>query len=230
LDEADVQGMFIIIFTLLGAVSSAVLPATTITSEKESRAWPLLLTTTLDDSQIIIGKFLGSFKRLLPVWSLLILHLFIFTVIGLIHPVALFQMSLVVVEITVLLSCSGLYLSSRFRHTTTAVIMNFIFAVTIWIFIPGFTTIVAAIFRIHNDLLWLCIDTNPFFQAGNIISAAAGSVPRLHYNVNFNGSNMSSSMDVIEYTAVLLGFTAAYLFGGFLFALRAMTRLRRDIF
>ena len=76
----------------LGMLFTIVLPATSITSEKETRSWPLLLATTIDDRQILFGKFIGILRRCLPVWIFLFGHIILFSLAEFIHPIAIIQM------------------------------------------------------------------------------------------------------------------------------------------
>ena len=63
----------VMVFSVVGLLSLAVLftiiiPATYITSEKESGTWLILLTTCYSDLQILGGKIIGIFRRILFVW------------------------------------------------------------------------------------------------------------------------------------------------------------------
>jgi hypothetical protein len=71
----EAHAAYVTIFMGLGALSVTVLPATCITSEKETRAWPLLLTTGVSDWEILFGKFVGILRRSLPVWIILLVYL-----------------------------------------------------------------------------------------------------------------------------------------------------------
>ena len=71
LDEAFTQMGYVMMFTVIGSIFTIVLSATSITSEKETRSWPILLATSMDDWHILLGKAIGVFRRCLPIWLLI---------------------------------------------------------------------------------------------------------------------------------------------------------------
>lgn len=224
LDEEGIHMFYVSIFLGLGMLFTIVIPATCITSEKESRSWPLLLATTLSDWKIISGKFIGILRRCLPIWLVLFGHVILFTFTGFIHPVAIIQMAILVSWIVVFLSATGLYFSSRFRRTTTAVMMNFALAAVIWAIVPLLLALIVQITREH-EFFTAYIDTNPFVHAVVIMEGTAGS-GSLH-NYYWPGFD---SMSAAESTTWMLTCMLGYMFFGFLFVWRARCRLRRNIF
>ena len=175
LDNEIAHVGYAIVFVLLGLITNIVLSSTTITGEKESGTWPILLTTPLDGWQIIIGKAIGVFRRCLPIWFFLAGHLVLFILVGYIHPVALFQMALVVAGALVFLGCSGLYFSSIMKRTTSAVVANFGFIVFLWIFIPIFLGYTTVLTRSNPKWLYAYLSANPLTQTGVVMSACSGS-------------------------------------------------------
>ena len=107
--DEDTHISFVLIALGLGLLSTVVLSATCITSEKESRSWPLLLATTLDNRAILIGKWAGILRRCLPAWIWLFGHVIIFSLAGFIHPVAILQIGCMAIGTLIFLSGSGLY-------------------------------------------------------------------------------------------------------------------------
>ncbi|MHC4617037.1 MAG: ABC transporter permease [Planctomycetota bacterium] len=225
LHEEEVHMFYVTIFMAAGMLITIVIPATCITSEKESRSWPLLLATTLSDNQIIFGKFVGVVRRCLPVWLFLFGHLLLFAFIGYIHPVAIGQMAILVTWVITFLSCTGLYFSSRFKHTTTAVIMNFALAAVIWALIPFLLVIVTEVFHTSDDFAEAYMDTNPFVHPIAVMDGTAnnGNLSDYHWvglhRLNLFESTCWMSLCMLAYIAI-----------GLLFAWRAKCRLRRNIF
>ena len=213
------------IFLALGMLFTIVLSATTITSEKESRSWPLLLATTLSDWQILFGKFVGILRRCSLVWILLFGHVILFALAGFIHPLAIFQMAILVVWIIVFFAGTGLYFSSRFKRTTTAVVMNFALAVTIWGLIPLLMGIITGITRSSDDLVAGYCNIIPFVQGVVVMDATVGYSYPIGYFPWPSGN-----LNVVDSTFLMLAFMIAYMFVAFLFAWRAKCRFRRNIF
>ncbi|MHC4436505.1 MAG: ABC transporter permease, partial [Planctomycetota bacterium] len=231
LDDDDTHAVYAVIFLGVGMLFTVVLPATSITTEVESRSWPVLLATPLDDKDILLGKFIGSLRRSFPAWLLLFGHIIAFSIVGFIHPLAIFQTAILVTWVAVFLSGSGLYFSSRFKHTTIAVLMNFALIAVIWAILPLLMAIIGMINTpiTHEvrDVVEAYIDTNPFVHMGNIMVATAGR------NSDKTGSYYwpgQGNLKAAESTVLMLVCMAGYVLIGFMFAWRAMCQFRRKIF
>lgn len=166
LNSREVQTAYIVIYMLLGTLVTAVLPATCITTERESQTWPILLTTTVSSGAILTGKLLGAFRRCLVAWGLLLGHVLLFSLLGCIHRAAVLQFAILVGWVTMFLCGTGLYFSTRLRHTTGAVVANVALAAGIWAITPGLLGLtVAALRGLGSELLELYMDTNPVVHA-----------------------------------------------------------------
>jgi ABC-type transport system involved in multi-copper enzyme maturation permease subunit len=106
----------------------AVLSATSIAAEKESRTWPILLTTPLDDKQIIWGKGIAVFRRNIPLLLLwLVLYCFCYLSIAVENPMIILYAILVPIGLAssiLFVIGMGLYFSVRLKSTTTAVALT----------------------------------------------------------------------------------------------------------
>ena len=226
LHDDGVQGMYILIFLSIGILFTIILPAASITSEKEARSWPLLLATTLNNTELLFGKFLGAVRRCIIPWLFLFAHLFLFASIGYIHPVAIPQMAILVTWLIILLTCTGLCFSSLFKHTTTAVVMNFVLPAVLWAAIPFLLAVITEINHSSNDFLEIYMDTNPFVHAVVIVMATARRPRSLgHYDwVHFR------NMDAAQSTIWMLGCMFVYILIGLFFIAVASKRLRRKVF
>lgn len=124
-------------FLILAVLFTIIIPATYITSEKESGTWLILLTTCYSDGQILGGKIVGILRRVLIVWSPFLLMYYLASYFGdftMMTFLAILQTMLVAVGFV---TATGLYFSSRLRHTTAAVICNLSVALGLWGVIPG---------------------------------------------------------------------------------------------
>ena len=222
LDDEGVQIGYVVVFFALGLLFTAVLPATCITSEKESQTWSLLLLTTVSNWEIVWGKFLGTLRRCLPAWTPLLAHVGIFTAAGIIHPVGAIQLGILVAWVTIFLSGSGLYFSTRFRHTTTAVIANISLAAGLWAIFPLLLGIALAGAG-ASELLGVYMDTNPMVHAVVITAATAKSGGLAAYDWIQGGI-----ADVGEATGWILFNFVLYAAAGFVFLAVAGARLRRN--
>ena len=183
--------LYVWLFLGLAMLFNIILPATCITFEKESRSWPLLLATTLSDWQILLGKFVGVLRRCGPMWLLLLAYVVAFSSAGLFHPLAILQIAILAAWVVVFLSGSGLYFSSRFRGTTSAVIMNFALPAVVWGLAPAVMVLAAGTMHEGQDFVEDCFNAIPFAQAFVVINAAVAGPKRLGsydwFNRRLNG-------------------------------------------
>ncbi len=170
-----------------------------VTSEREARTWPILLTTPLENRQIIKGKAMGLFRRNLPLLAPLpvLYALGILVAPGPGGAVQLYLFSVLIVAVglvgtTTFLLGVGLYLSARLRKTTAAVAATFLLFVGSKFFCcgGGLTPLMfrAAVFHppghgslagLFPVLIVLCIPTIAQMGIGLLcLGAAIGRVRR----------------------------------------------------
>jgi len=237
LDEDTTHIVYILVFVVMGLITNSVLSATTITSEKEARSWPILLATSLDDWQILMGKAVGVFRRCLPIWLFLACHLVLFVSVRYIHPIAIVHLAMLVAWIVVFLSGSGLYFSALLKHTTSAVVANFCLALALWVVIPMLLGLASEITHESDDVVEAYVSTNPVVQAVVIMQGAGGrenawsNVSSLDYDWPHDYDDSWLDWNKATGTSTFLLITMlAYVCFGFLFAWRAKCRFRRNIF
>ena len=230
MDERTVHVVYVIIFAMVGTLFSAVLSATAITSEKEARSWPILLATPLGDTHILLGKALGIFRRCLPIWGVLAAHVIVFTLVGYIHPIALFHLAILAAWVCIFLTGSGLYFSSCFKRTTVAVAMNLGLGFAVWILIP----IVLSLLSIGSGseaLLEECISFNPAAQAFVLMEGAGGEHEASQPLSSLDYDWPDSLGDGVGPTTVrMVLYLMVYGTVGVVFAWRAKRRFRKSIF
>ena len=213
----EAHAAYIGIFMGLGALSVTVFSATCIASEKEARSWPLLLTTTVSDWEILFGKVVGVLRRSLPVWVMLLVYLIPF---GGIVAFGVSGVVVLAIGTTVFLCGTGLYVSSRLRRTSAAVAANFVLAGSVWSILHFLLALYGWAFQhfyrrygrafqhVYGRSLIDCFwETVPFVQATETVWS------RRRYGLP-------------DTTLYVLG----YILLGILFAWRAKCRFRRDVF
>ena len=229
LDEDFIHVSYTVLFVLMAMIFHIVLSASSITSEKESRAWPILLATSMGDWQIFLGKAVAVFRRCLIVWLLAAGHVVLFVLIGYIHPIAIVHLFMVVVWVTVFLTSAGLYFSARFRRTTWAVVATFGLAFVLWVVAPTVGGLIATVAR-EEKIIGMCTFANPAVQTGVLMGGASGrrnaqvGLSKLRYNW------FDDRHDVGSITTVLAAAMLIYVFLGLLFAWRAKCLFRRNVF
>lgn len=121
---------------VLAVLFTVIIPATYITAEKEAGTWLVLLTTCYTDWQILGGKIIGILRRIGLVWLPFLLIFYIVCAFVENPWTTFFQTALAVLVGIVFVVASGLYLSSRLKHTTTAVVCNLVLVPLLWAGLP----------------------------------------------------------------------------------------------
>lgn len=224
LKDSDFHIAMILIYMLLGGLFSTVFPATTVTTEKETRSWPILLGTTLGDWRIVMAKGLGAIRRSLPAWSFLAIHTAIFVAVGTLHPAAVLQLAIASIGLVAFATGTGLYFSSRVRHTTTAVIANLAVPMVLWVLGPIVLGILSEINHTGGKWVLEYMSLCPFAQAVFIAEPAA----RGWVDVTYHFGNRR--MDMAEANTLLLATMMVLVFLGLVFAAMARRNLRKRIF
>jgi len=221
---------YLVVFTMIAALTTSVLSAVAITSEKESRSWPILLATPLSSGQIVWGKFVGLLWRSLPVWLLPLAHGALFALFGLVHPVWMLHVVLLGAWVTVFLTGTGLLFSTMTRRTTTAVVLNLALGVTLWIILPFIGGFVTSLARADDSLMRVLAYSNPVYQAGVIGAGTGGdsnaSAPLSELYFDWGPEGMTFG----ETTWMLLAIGVGYAVVGLLMAWVSSRKLRKKVF
>jgi ABC-type transport system involved in multi-copper enzyme maturation permease subunit len=230
LDEAFTQTSYVLMFTVIGSVFTIILSATSVTSEKESRSWPILLATSMDDWHILMGKVIGVFRRCLPIWLLMAGHISLFICMKYIHPIAILHMPMFATGLVVFLTGTGIYFSARLKRTTSAVIASFALALVLWIILPSMLGLVS-VFTQEYDIFEDLVSINPAAQITILMNGAGG---KWNAQAGFSSLNFSwpdsSWRKAWPTTGLVLIYMLIYTVAGAAFGWRAKCRFRRNVF
>ncbi|MHC4437385.1 MAG: ABC transporter permease subunit [Planctomycetota bacterium] len=117
---------FILFYFFFGLLRTATSAATSITTEKEARTWPILLTTALTEKKIVFGKIIGSCLGGWAFWLLLAAHVIVFSLAGVVPPAAVLPSALLIVSSILLVSAIGVFFSSCFKRSSISATINLI--------------------------------------------------------------------------------------------------------
>ena len=230
IDEPFVHICYMLMFTVIGSVFTIVLSATSVTSEKETRSWPILLATSMDDWHILMGKAIGVFRRCLPIWLLMAGHIFLFICMRYIHPIAILHMPIFMTGLVVFLTGTGLYFSARLKRTTSAVIASFALALFLWVILPSMLGLISVITQ-EYDIFGDLVSANPAAQITLLMDGAGGS-----FNARTDISKLNyqwpdrSLRKIWSTTGLVLIYMLIYTVAGVAFGWRAKCRFRRNVF
>lgn len=157
---------FTFVLTLLPMLAITLLGAMIVSSEKETGALPILLTTPLTDRHILGVKVLGVLRRTAFLWVFLAVHLAVNTLMGSLHPIFVLHMLMIVSSATFFLCALSAYFSCRLRRTATALLATLGVTAALWIVLPLLAPQDGGLGQVAHDL-------NPLHQI-SLTAQAAG--------------------------------------------------------
>jgi len=229
LDEDSVQVAYTQMFLVLGLTVTLLLVSTAITGEREAGTWPVLLATPLTDRAVLTGKAVGALHRSGAVWAFLAVHILVAVALGYVHWIVLPQAAMTVVGCTTLVCGVGLYLGTRIRRTTAAVVVVLVCLLVLWVVVPAVVTFtVGPGHRFWARCTWLL---NPFVQVGAVVRGACAllqgePLAEVRYRVPPGGRGL----DVASVMWALAVVCAGSVLAGLGLMELARRRLRRDVF
>jgi ABC-type transport system involved in multi-copper enzyme maturation permease subunit len=172
-DDFEMHIAYTIIFMLLSFIAAAILSATTITSEKEASTWQTLFTTPMTSREIISGKIAGVANRLLVLILLYLGHIYYFVATEKINSLALVLLTPIFIGSMIFLIGTGTLISTKVKHTTTAVILNIGVGLFIWAIIPFLLLIVGELMHRGDNLAEASMAMHPVYLNGECINITA---------------------------------------------------------
>lgn len=125
-NQKQLQLAFILPYFGLALLRTTTSGATCITSEKEARTWPILMTIPLAGKYIALSKIIASCLQAWPFWLLLGAHMIVFTVVGCIPFAAFVPLTLLFISSALLVSAVGVFFSSFFKRSSASAAINLI--------------------------------------------------------------------------------------------------------
>jgi len=222
-DAVMVQAAFIGLVLVAGLVQVAVLSACTIVPERQARTLPLLLATPLSEWEIVQAKALGVLRKTSPTWALLAVQVLVFTVLGSLSAGRAMLVMVVALGAVAFVLGVGIYFSTRVGSTSVAVLAALVTATLLWLGLPVIVMKVFPFMRYLEDasvsdlglvLAALPVVASPVSQIVMALSIAPAGVDLL-----------------LGHMSTVVGVVAVIYMGlGWLMALRARHRLRRELF
>ena len=220
-----------LVYVILGILVTAVISATPITAEKEARTWPILLLTPLSETQILLGKAVGVLRRSLPVWVLLLGHAAFFVAIDLLAPVVILHLAMLAGWITLFLTGSGLFFSSCFKRTTTAVVANLALCAVIWAAMPLVLYVLCERSPLMRKFPDLYVTGNPVVQEAVVIERGGTYGMHPMHLSRYSDSYFwpDQKLSPSETTERIVKWSLLYVAAGVGFALLARGRIRAKV-
>jgi ABC-type transport system involved in multi-copper enzyme maturation permease subunit len=232
-DSLAVHASWACVGVVLGAFLTAVAAASTVSSEREARTWPILFTTPFSCGQILAAKFLGVLRRCGLLWLILLAHLCLFTILLRIAPTAVLHMILLVAWLNLFICGLAFYLSSRMRSASMTVLATLAVLAIVWFVLPKFLATAPSLAKYAPPAFrpavaaagGLGVILNPVLQTYRSVGRSPGEL------MDDSGRQLTwPEADPVRFTRLVFDSFLFYSLAGLLLAGLAMRRLRRNAF
>lgn len=170
---------FVTVLAVFAFMRIAMLSARSISTEKQSRTLPILLTTPLEDAEIIRMKRNAILKKTSLYWYLIFGDVLLFTLLTVLHPFAIIGVSFAIVPSVLFLMGLGFYCGTKFKTTTGTIAATFAIPFALWFFCPCFAS--------FSPLMMIVLSVSSDVTAGGMmfgaIMSAFAIVPAIIYAI-----------------------------------------------
>ncbi len=126
LEKRDAQIGYAIVFEVMLMLMTCAIAGTTIAQERESDTWTLLLASPVSGQNVVWGKAIGVLRRMMWPMILVAMHFTGFVMAGIITLKTAAVVVWVMISFNTIFIATGTYLSLRLKKVLTAVALNLV--------------------------------------------------------------------------------------------------------
>lgn len=214
------------ILSVICVCTAAVASTSAINGEQESRTLDSLLSTPLSAREIVLGKFLGAFRKLWFFPAVLFTHILLAVAFfQVLRPIAILHLALLLLPALAALCASGIWFSALFKKTTLAAALNFGLALGAWAVLPLGLGLMLEIFfagRASETVMSVLLLFNPVPMS--VIAAGGGFIERNNYPASYQLLEFGEVTPAV-FTILSVGFAVLYFGLTYVFLTLAAARL-----
>lgn len=206
LDHTGLTTTLLVIAALAMTVQAALSTPSAISSERDAGNWSVLLTTPVGPRQIVLGKALGSVRRLWLVPAVMGFHLVLVTATGWLHPIAVLHALLLFGGLMLMLAGTGVLLGLMCRRGVTASVLNMAVPLLLFLGLPIALNLYQqyAYFQSYvarsDGLTDFIMASNPFILLTEASTTATAEWDRFNYFLRYEKLGGGSSMRPATFT------------------------------
>ncbi len=200
----------LMIAALAMTVQGALSTPTAISSERDAGSWSVLLTTPVRPWQVVLGKALGSVRRLWLVPAVIAFHLILVMATGWYHPIAVLHAALLIGGLMLMLAGTGVLFGFVCKRGVTASVLNVAVPLVLFLGVPiginaymefGFYSSYGDRSEVLSDLM---LFSNPFLLLAEASTTATAEWDRFNYFLRYEKINSNDTMRAATFTSVVL--------------------------
>ena len=130
------HAILVTVLALFAFLRTAALSALSISKEKQSRTWPILLTTPIEDREILKMKTKAILRKTAFFWIVIFGDVLVFSICLVLSPVAILGVAIAIIPTILFLVGVGAYFGMRLKTTTGAMAATFSVPIVLWLLCP----------------------------------------------------------------------------------------------
>lgn len=215
MDNPGLTAALLFIAALGLTVQVALSTPASITAERDAGNWNVLLTTPVKPWQVVLGKTLGSMRRLWLLPAVVGFHVALVMAAGWFHPIGALHGILLIGTLVFMLASTGVCLGLMCKRGVTASVLNLGFPLLIFVGFP----IVAWFYNdfsfnnhrryysYYDDSDWLStivMISNPFVMLRESSITATAEWERFGYFLRYELLNSSDTVRPLRFTGMVM--------------------------
>ncbi|MFI4915872.1 MAG: ABC transporter permease subunit [Phycisphaerales bacterium JB060] len=209
LDHVGLSTTMLMIAAIALTVQVALSTPAAISSERDAGSWSVLLTTPVKPWQIVLGKALGSVRKLWLVPAIVGFHVVLVTASGWLHPIAALHALLLIGGLALMLASTGVLLGLACRRGVTASVLNIALPLVLFMGVPIALNLFIEYsyyqrLNPRDELLSdILMAANPFLLLAEAGITATAEVEQFDYYLRYEKMNSRETLRASVFTGVV---------------------------
>lgn len=211
LDHSGITITLLMILALALTAQAALSTPAAIAAERDAGSWGVLLTTPVRSGQIVLGKTLGSIRRLWLAPAVVAFHLVLAMAAGWFHPIGALHATMLLGSLVFMLGCTGVCLGLVCRRGVTASVLNMGLPLLLFLGLPIAVGLYLQ-FTYYNSYYddpprWisqLIMISNPFIMLQEAATTATGEFDRFSFTLRYEMLDSDRTVRPLRFTLLTL--------------------------
>lgn len=214
MDHAGITATLLFIAALGLTAQVALSTPASITAERDAGNWSVLLTTPVKPWQVVLGKTLGSMRKLWLLPAVVGFHLALVMAAGWFHPIGVLHALLLIGALVFMLASTGVCLGLMCRRGVTASVLNMGLPIMLFVGLPvvawfytEYSLYNHSYYNYYDDSDWLStavMVSNPFAMLQEASITATAEWERFSFFLRYELLNSDDTVRPLRFTGMVL--------------------------
>lgn len=212
LDHSGISITLLFILALALTAQAALSTPSAIAAERDAGSWGVLLTTPVRPAQVVLGKTLGSIRRLWLAPAVVVFHLVLAMAAGWFHPIGVLHATMLLGSLVFMLACTGVCLGLLCKRGVTASVLNLGLPLLLFLGLP-----IAIAFYVQFAYYgssysseppdWISqfvMISNPFVMLQEAATTATGEFDRFSFTLRYEMLDSDRTLRPLRFTLLTM--------------------------